>query len=54
MQDEEIIKCHRCGRHLTAKRSISRMYGPICWKKIQDEIDIDILLEEARREALDE
>ena len=34
---EKVVKttpCKRCGRKLTAPKSISRRYGPVCWVKI--------------------
>jgi hypothetical protein len=39
-----MVRCIRCGRELTAEKSVERGIGPTCWEKIQ----------EAKANALDE
>lgn len=41
MMDNEVWSdtgiCNRCGRELADELSLDRGYGPICWKKVQEE-----------------
>ena len=32
-----MVNCDRCGRNLTAPRSVARGYGPVCWKRLREE-----------------
>lgn len=31
------MECGRCNRKLRGAKSIERGYGPVCWKKVQQE-----------------
>jgi len=50
-----MIKCKRCGRPLTAKTSIERGYGLICWEKHKAEVKedeiVDKIVEIVKREV---
>lgn len=30
----KVVHCERCGRPLTAEKSVERGFGPVCWRKI--------------------
>jgi hypothetical protein len=44
-----MVKCGKCGRKLTNPISVRRGIGPICWEKIEKEVEQDRTCSDARR-----
>lgn len=36
-EKQEVILCGRCNRKLVDQKSIDRGYGPVCYRKVQEE-----------------